>query len=98
MKRKKAIIKDTIISLIPTLNSDEIEEVAQVVELSQFTFYLDKLQKQIREARYSEGVFICPTCHGTHIVKNGKKKGVQRYMCCSCKKSFSNQTATPTTR
>ena len=55
-----------------------------------------KLRKEVQETRYSNGHFECPICHGTHVVKNGTRNGVQRYLCRSCNKPFSNQTSTPT--
>jgi transposase-like protein len=36
----------------------------------------------------------CPYCQSTHFVKNGKRKGVQRYKCKSCNKSFIYKTNT----
>ena len=38
---------------------------------------------------------ICPHCHNKYIVKNGKNKNVQRYLCKTCKKSFVSSTHTP---
>ena len=31
---------------------------------------------------------VCPICHGHYIVKNGTKKGAQRYLCRDCGRSF----------
>ena len=95
MARKKKTAKQTILSLIPKLSKYEFEEVAQFVELSHINFHLDNLQREVKETRYSEGQYTCPFCHDTHIVKNGTQKGVQRYLCRQCRKSFSDQTATP---
>ena len=95
MARKKKTAKQTILSLIPKLSKYEFEEVAQFVELSHINFHLDNLQREVKETRYSEGQYTCPFCRDTHIVKNGTQKGVQRYLCRQCRKSFSDQTATP---
>ena len=38
---------------------------------------------------------ICPHCHNKYIVKNGKNKNVQRYLCKTCKRSFVKTTNTP---
>ena len=38
---------------------------------------------------------ICPHCGNKYIVKNGKNKETQRYLCKSCRKSFVNTTNTP---
>ena len=95
MARKKKTVKETILSLIPKLSKYEFEKVAQFVELSHINFHLDNLQREVKETRYSEGQYTCPFCRDTHIVKNGTQKGVQRYLCRQCRKSFSDQTATP---
>ena len=38
---------------------------------------------------------ICPHCHNKYIVKNGKNKNVQRYLCKTCRRSFVRTTNTP---
>lgn len=43
---------------------------------------------------YSSSVSACPVCHSTHIVKNGLRKGVQKYVCRSCNKNFNYKTST----
>lgn len=37
----------------------------------------------------------CPSCGGTHIVKDGFATGLQRYLCRSCQRTFNALTATP---
>ena len=32
----------------------------------------------------------CPVCKGTHTVKNGKRQGVQLYVCKECGYQFRN--------
>lgn len=49
------------------------------------------LNKEFRESRFSKGQ-CCPHCESTSVVKNGKLKGKQRYICRSCKKSFNDLT------
>ena len=95
MAKMKKTIKEKVLALIPKLSEYEFKQVAQFVELSHINFHLENLQKEAKEARYSEGQYTCPFCHGTHVVKNGTKKGLQRYLCRHCRKSFSDQTATP---
>lgn len=95
MGKKIKSIKEKVLALIPKLSESEFEEVAQFVELNHINFQLDGLKKEIKETRYSDGQYTCPFCHGTHVVKNGTKKGLQRYLCRHCRKSFSDQTATP---
>ena len=36
----------------------------------------------------------CPTCNSTKIVKNGLRKGIQKYICRDCKKNFNYRTGT----
>jgi transposase-like protein len=43
---------------------------------------------------YSIDVNACPDCHSNHIVKNGTRKGVQKYVCRDCKKNFNYKTNT----
>ena len=95
MAKMKKTIKEKVLALIPKLSEYEFKEVAQFVELSHINFHLDNLQREVKETRYSEGQYTCPFCRDTHIVKNGTQKGVQRYLCRQCRKSFSDQTATP---
>lgn len=45
------------------------------------------VQEYLTEQKYSNGR-VCPHCGQTHVVKNGTKNGLQRYMCKDCKKSF----------
>lgn len=88
--------KELILRLLPKLNEAELDEVIATIELSNFKSDLIKIRKEVQETRYSNGHFECPVCHGTHVVKNGTSNGVQRYLCRSCNKPFSNQTSTPT--
>ena len=37
----------------------------------------------------------CPHCHGTYIIKNGKYKGKQRFICKTCLKNFNSLTNSP---
>lgn len=43
----------------------------------------------------SSSELICPHCHNKYIVKNGKNKNVQRYLCKTCRRSFVHTTNTP---
>ncbi len=53
----------------------------------------NKVQTFTDEARYKNSV-ICPHCHSKEVVKNVTRKGIQRYICHSCKKSFTSTTKT----
>ena len=54
-----------------------------------------QVTKEVKEMRFSKGR-VCCHCNGTDVVRNGKNKGVQRYLCRSCKKSFSDLTNSAT--
>jgi transposase-like protein len=48
---------------------------------------------EIRDAVMSEGL-ACPHCHGRRVVRYGKRKGVQRYRCRECGRTFTDFTGT----
>ena len=41
---------------------------------------------------------ICPHCRGMHVVRNGMARGLQRYRCRDCSKTFNALTGTPLAR
>ena len=41
---------------------------------------------------------VCPHCRGVSIYRHGCVNGLQRYRCCSCKKTFNGLTGTPLAR
>jgi len=89
----------SIIELITRLSYDEKEKVILTVQniMSNLTEGNAKLIGELREKKYSKG-FSCPHCSGTHVVRYGKFKGRQRYMCKDCIKTFSDLTDTPLAR
>lgn len=53
------------------------------------------LQKSLTKDRITivKGELCCPSCRSVHYKKNGHDgNGEQRYICCDCKKSFSDKT------
>ena len=88
--------KAVILALLKRVASVDLPEILVEVEKGIFKSDLSKLQTEIQETRYSSGQYSCPFCSEQHIVKNGKAKGNQRYLCRNCGKSFSQQTQTPT--
>ena len=88
--------KAVILALLKRVASIDLPEILVEVEKGIFKSDLSKLQNEIQETRYSSGQYKCPFCSDDHIVKNGKVKGNQRYLCRNCCKSFSQQTQTPT--
>lgn len=53
----------------------------------------DSMQDFLLDKKYDEGL-KCPYCGRTHVVRNGKKAGRQRFLCRDCRKSFSATTNT----
>ena len=88
--------KSLILKLLHRVAPSDLPEILVEVEKGIFKSDLSKLQNEIQETRYSSGQYKCPFCGDDHIVKNGKFKGNQRYLCRNCRKSFSQQTQTPT--
>ena len=50
-----------------------------------------QVTKEVKEMRLSKGK-VCPHCKGKDILRNGKYNGKQRYICRSCRKTFSDFT------
>lgn len=44
------------------------------------------------------GLGACPRCKGTHVVRNGRADGLQRYRCRTCRRSFNALTGTSLAR
>ena len=88
--------KAVILALLKQVASVDLPEILVEVEKGIFKSDLSKLQNEIQETRYSSGQYKCPFCGNDHMVKNGKVKGNQRYLCRNRGKSFSQQTQTPT--
>lgn len=56
---------------------------------------LDRVCAVIEGAR---AVSCCPSCRGQRLHRHGHDRGVQRYRCCACGKTFSALTGTPMAR
>lgn len=56
---------------------------------------MEKCTKTIYNTLFHNNKLQCPFCSNVNIVKNGKNKNKQRYLCKDCKKSFINETNTP---
>lgn len=52
-----------------------------------------RLINEMRETRFNDG-FECPHCTSEHVVRFGKVKGRQRYLCKCCGKTFMDTTNT----
>jgi transposase-like protein len=52
------------------------------------------LFREIRETRFSDGP-VCPRCQSRNVIKNGRYKQRQRYLCGDCERTFNDLTNTP---
>lgn len=85
----------TLIKQINSLNHSEKEAILDYLEevitigsrVTQFT-------EEVKESRFSRGK-VCPRCRHEEISRNGKFKGKQRYICKSCRKTFTDFTRSP---
>lgn len=81
-----------ILSELPKLRTYEMPYVVEAVENQTMAMTtISSISDDLKEKRFSEGV-VCPHCEAKHIVRNGKVKGKQRYLCRSCGKSFGDFT------
>ena len=65
----------------------DLEETRNIIEAMIKSKSKDDLAEYevLKELRGDE----CPYCHGHHVIRNGTtKKGVQKFMCKDCHKSF----------
>jgi len=77
---------------ISTLSSIQITELFEYIgQLITISSMEQDLQKDCKEKHFSNGQ-VCPDCGSLHVIKNGKVKGKQRYLCKDCHKSFGDLT------
>ncbi|MGR5096971.1 IS1595 family transposase [Vibrio maritimus] len=82
---------DTILQLIPTLNYVDTKRLNNSVKEK---LDGDTVGKVIAEREQT--VTDCPHCHAMNFIKHGvTAKGIQRYRCKDCKKTFCSLTGTP---
>ena len=79
------------------LKQEQQELLTQLEEYLVLGSQVSKITEEVKEMRFSKGR-VCCHCNGTDVVRNGKSNGVQRYLCRSCKKSFSDLTNSATYR
>lgn len=78
-----------LLSQAKTLSEQEQQELlTQLEEYLVLGSQVTQVTKEVKEMRFSKGR-VCCHCGGTDVVRNGKNKGVQRYLCRECGKSFS---------
>ena len=75
-------------SEIAALPYDELEGIQKLVsELLLYSKTNSNLEQRIFDARFPAHV-VCPHCGSVLVVKNGKVRNKQRYMCKDCHKTF----------
>jgi len=53
-----------------------------------------EITTEVKENRFSKGK-VCPHCKSTGVSRDGKHQGKQRYVCKSCRRTFSDLTNSP---
>lgn len=56
--------------------------------------YVSDVTNEVKENRFSKGK-CCPHCESDSVCRNGKYSGKQRYLCKSCRKTFTDFTNSP---
>jgi transposase-like protein len=56
--------------------------------------FATEITDEVKENRFSKGM-VCPRCGHEGVSKYGKDKGKQRYICKSCRKTFTDYTRSP---
>ena len=75
---------EIIRELLPTLSTDEQAKIKAALDAQPGFSFADLI-----EVRANKGI-ECPRCHSVEFVKNGTRKGVQRYKCKDCNTAFND--------
>lgn len=80
---------------IQALGALEQEQILNYLEeASILGSFVDEVTNEVRENRFSIGK-VCPHCGHDEVSRNGKYNGKQRYICKSCRKTFTDFTRSP---
>jgi len=88
-------IKNYLYTLFPKLSIEERREIIAYLKdmnLNSDTGFKDIIS-EIQKKRYSSG-FFCPHCASIKVVRFGSYRSRQRYLCKSCKKTFTDLSST----
>ena len=86
----------SVLAQAKALSKQEQQELlTQLEEYLVLGSQVAQVTKEVKEMRFSKGR-VCCHCNGTDVVRNGKNKGVQRYLCRNCHHSFSDLTNSAT--
>jgi len=90
MPSVEPIIKD-----LDTLGAIEQEEILNhLEEIIVLGSYAAEVTDEVKENRFSKGK-VCPHCDHDRVSRNGKYNGKQRYICKSCKRTFTDFSRSP---
>lgn len=85
-------IPDMYAQVIRLIHIDDykIQEIKKMLGLS--AYQIKQIEKQGIELLKNivNNILFCPSCFSTNIVKNGKKKQKQQYLCKNCKYQFTD--------
>ncbi len=84
-------VKEDIKSLDTFAQEQILEFIEEIIVLGSFA---SVLATKIKENRFSRGK-VCPFCSSNEVSRNGKFNGRQRYICKSCRKTFTDFTRSP---
>lgn len=88
----------SVLAQAKALSEQEQQELlTQLEEYLVLGSQVTQVTKEVKEMRFSKGR-VCCYCNGTDVVRNGKRNGVQRYLCSNCQRSFSDLTNSATYR
>lgn len=77
-----------VLAQAKALSEQEQQELlTQLEEYLVLGSQVSQVTKEVKEMKFSKGR-VCCHCNGTDVVRNGKRNGVQRYLCRNCQKSF----------
>lgn len=81
-----------LLEALPGLTPRQLEDLRQAVE-SQY-----QRTQSLRTLEVAREGLGCPHCHATKVAKNGHSRGLQRYRCSDCGRTFNAATNTPLSR
>ena len=91
MPNVKSILND--IEKLPLHQKEQI--LSTLEEILVLGSQTSQVEQEVKEFRFSKGK-VCPLCDSETISRNEKYNGKQRYICKSCKKTFTDFTNSAT--
>jgi transposase-like protein len=88
-----------ILSDIEKLDHEERFKLYNALKIALYPtkLHINQIVGDVRETKFSVGI-ACPYCNGEKVVRNGKFRGRQRYICRECSRTFNDFTNTPMQR